>query len=190
MNVFLDHLSAIIVGTTVVTILVAAQLMTSESTIEQGQYLAARKQTQGFVQVLEADLFNIGYGVAPHTKPVLLANDSTFTFLRKVDTTAVATVRTISYRRRTARHVRLPDGRRIPVYRVDRTDDGVSTGGVADVLTDFEMTPIQRDGTRAPTSDSVVGVRIEMALSYWTDPKRILTDRSLFARTYYSPNLD
>lgn len=189
MQFLIDYLSSILVGSVVLVILLVSQTSTKQNEIDQQLYQAARRQTLAFKLTLEADLFNLGYGVLPDEEDITEWTDSSFAFRRKMTATATAPVVTVRYARRLHHTVPGPDGTTVPVFEIARTEDGLAAGGTVPALTDYSLDLIGRDGNTTTDRARAVGVRVAFAALYGGRERDVVRNRSWHRRTYYPKNL-
>ena len=189
MQFLLDHLSAALVGGVVILILGVIGIRAGESTTGAQIYESSRRYNQAFAQQLEGDLLNVGYGVPAATDPLLEWTDSTFRFLRRIDTLAASPVAEVTYRRATVGAVEI-DGAAVPLYRVDRFVDGVRTGGSPPTLSAYRLALVTRSGAETADLDAALGVRVAFRTSFGTTGDDHVGSASRFERTFYPANLD
>jgi hypothetical protein len=105
MQFFYDHLTAAVVGTIVLLMVVAVQFQGQTANVESGAFYMNRVQSLSFIEIMERDFPNIGSGVTPGVDPMITAYDWSgetryFEFWATVEAGDGATVELIRYEAR------------------------------------------------------------------------------------------
>lgn len=161
MQLILDNLVALLVGTVVLVILLALTTGWSTETRDRTRAYTTREMQRSLAEMFERDVFNIGANV-PVGDPMLVENsDSVFSFHGAVNGSGAA--RLIEYR--LVSHS-VSDS----TYKIERWVDGVYTGGSAGLLKSFEVDLLSENDvpvTTAPYSAArKVVIRFQSALPY------------------------
>jgi hypothetical protein len=91
MQVFFDHIAAVLLGGTVLLIIAVTQFQGQEAAVDGVQYYAAKSQMVDLVRQLQVDLQNVGAGVDNAQIPL---GDAFVAYATSGDTTDVLAVRT------------------------------------------------------------------------------------------------
>ena len=162
MTALLDNLSAVLVFSTVALVLMVTQFRMQQDTVEATVAYIAKKQLLSFAEVIEDEFELMGEGVAG-TKIESLTSDgygrtSSFVFNREID--GVETE--IEYQLVAVDTVDV-SGRDVEVFRVDRLEDGVASGGGPGLISDFRVQLLTSNGASATPATARV-VRITMSV--------------------------
>ena len=163
MNVFLDHLTSIIVGAVVIVISLATLTRGTEESQETTRTYITQQALSGFTDVLEADLENVGVQLPLGEAAFVQHTADSFTF-RGLDGPEGASAR-IRYTR-TA--VGVLDS--LTLYRIDRYVNDVAEGSIEGAITAFTVSLLDNRGNPVGVSDwddiRQVKVRVERATAY------------------------
>ncbi len=187
MHVILDHLTATVVGTIVLLVLLAVVMRTAEAGTDQQVYETSQRMAQSLAQQLEGDLLNVGYGLPSTVAPLVSWTDSSLVVHRRSGPQPTDPILRVEYRR-TTRGSTVANGVTLPVYQVERLQDGVLAGGTAATLTAFELDLI--DVADAETSDltQAVALRASFRTSFGTGDDQS-DNASRYSRTFHPENL-
>ena len=187
MQFILDHISASLVGGTVLLILLVAQVRTGEVVVDQTSYYVAKTQLLNMNDMVEADFKNVGFGVPASTPVFNVVTDDATEFLRLLDPddTNLATVR---YELVPTDTLEI-DEEEVPVFEVQRIVDGVLTGKTpaSMIVFDVELRNVEGDPVADPVDAETVHVRYEMAMPFDTDARYL--KKVHWTRTFLAPNL-
>ena len=154
MQFILDNISATIVGSTILLMLVATNHRNMLSSTEATSFYMMSKQSLEFTYTLKHDLQNVSSVVT------ISETDSTFTFYAQTDP-ADTTKHQVKY-------VRSKTGVRdaVNLYQIERFVDNVYAGGSLSTITDWMIEAHNEQGnTIADASDArQIYVRFKMAL--------------------------
>lgn len=206
MFVFLDNLSATLIASTVLLIIVVLQARTTEINMEQATTYMVKKQASELSTWLESDLLMLGRNmtdpaVVPFENPVDSGLVTTrFTFYRDSIDTSVDPVDTI---RVGVRYALLRTGTRtisdepVDVFRLRREtqEDGgawTEAGGAAPLLSYFKIDMLNRDArpvaapadVAAVNADSVRNTRLRFSMVTPFETKR-----TTLRQVYYGSTL-
>lgn len=187
MHVLLDHLTATVVGSIVLLVLLAVVMRTGEAETDQQVYETSQRMAQSLAQQLEGDLLNIGYGLPSTVAPIESWTDSSLVIHRRSGTQPTDPILRVEYRR-TTRDSTVVDGVTLPVYQVERFQDGAPAGGTAPTLTAFELDLIDAAGAETTDLAQAVAVRALFRTSFGTGDDQA-DNGSRFSRTFHSANL-
>ena len=158
---WLDHLTAILVGTVVVAIAAGVVLTRASTASEETQAYATEAARDAFVDQAKMDFENLGAGRLAGEAPVL-AHDSTRVLFRTIADGAGSRA-TVEYRLVSA------DSSGAPPYHLERWADGVRAGGSAGLVRAFELGWVDAAGASVPFADPAlrgVEVWIEWEVPY------------------------
>lgn len=194
MQFLLDHLSALLVASSVLLLVIVSRTDASQLSIEQTSHYSARSQVQTFTQWLQADLTDIGEnygnGRVAFSMPVQgtsgLSNGMTTLFEFSRDSLQTTSGVTRRYRvfiryRLLSRGTTLVDSEptAIPLFGVERDEQvvpaptdsvtptaggWVRAGGGPGTLSQFRIVPNTRDGQ--PTTDLNAVDFLQLRLSF------------------------
>ena len=157
MTVALDHITAILVGTVVILILLSTLVQRSEDGTNAVRAYAVQSDLSSFTDVLEVDLDNVGVQLPIGVVPVVELTPSRFAFYSLSGPGGVPAL--IEYVRTAVGDA---DGQ--PTFRVERRVGGVATGGAA-LLTVFTFTLLDETGAPVTATGSAalrqIRVRVE-----------------------------
>ena len=186
MSVFLDHLAATLVGTTVVVVLAAIVLGGRSEAVQQARYDIHREQARMLSTILEDDLRNAGAGVPPSQSALVEASDGAISF-RVKEGFGNSPVRTVRYQRVGTGTVAVGSSS-VPAYAIERTVDGdlrQRVEGLTELA--FEL----RDADGAPTADLARGraVHVRFAIGAPSADPTGIDPRARYRRAVQMPNL-
>ncbi len=176
MSFILDNLTATIIGTVALLIILTMQHQVRESSTERTAVYMAKNQSLELGNWMQRDLSNFGAGINPG-QPVFDGTEKnaagltkTFSFRRRADSTAASPVIQISYELAQKDSVKL-NGNYVKLYQVIRKVDGVKTGSSPALLTDFVIELLDATGatTYAASAAAYLRVRFAMALPFARD---------------------
>ncbi|MEM1057002.1 MAG: hypothetical protein AAGI52_15875 [Bacteroidota bacterium] len=183
----LDNLTAILIGTTVLLMLVGISVRLSQTGTDQQVFETSQRVAQSLAQQLEGDLPNVGYGVPRSIAPIVSWTDSSFAFRQRGGLDPDDPILVVEYRRVIAGTV-IAGGAPQPVYRVERYENGARIGGSPTSLASFELDLLDASGTPTALPEDARAVRVRFAASFLTrDASATTTAR--FDRTFHPLNL-
>lgn len=188
MDVLVDHLSATVIGTTVLLVLLGIGLRMTETGTDQQVYETSQRMSQALAQQLEGDLLNVGYGLPASTAPIESWTDSTFTFRRRSGEALTDPILTVEYRRVTTDST-VVDGAPRPVYTVERYENGVYSGGSTALLSTFDIDVLGDSGTPPATLEDTRAIRVRFVMSFGSGDNHT-ENSSRYSRTFRPANLD
>lgn len=189
MQFLLDHLTSALVGGVVMMVLLAVGARMSDGGRDTQLYETSRRQSQAFAQQLEHDLLNVGYGVPTTSAPIQEWTDSTFVFLRKLDTLSTAPVVEVAYRRATVDSVEVR-GQTVALYEVQRFQDDVRSGGSPPTLTGFRIGLVDRAGAATTDLAAAIGIAVGFRNAWGGAAADHTGSAARYDRTFYPANLD
>ena len=151
MAVLLDHLTAFLVGATVLGVLAALGLSAQRDGVDAVSDYALRRQVESFGATVQTDLASLSAPVS------LDASGGAFAFRARLtphDTT-----------QHVVRYVRESAGERggVPAFRIARYVDGARAGGSADVVGGWTVVAQAADGLPAGSPAEVARVYVALA---------------------------
>ncbi|WP_457651834.1 hypothetical protein [Rhodocaloribacter sp.] len=187
MQILLDHITATMIGGTVLLILAVSQFRTSEAVVDQTSYYASKRQILEMTEMIEFDFKNIGLGV-PAGTPVfneVSENAVEFLMLLDPDDTALSVVRYVTVPTDTLEL----DGKEVPVYEVQRIVNGTVSGRSPARMSEFviELRNVEGDPVGDPEDAETIHVRFSLIPPFSADKGFI--KESHWARTFSAPNL-
>ncbi|MDX1650459.1 MAG: hypothetical protein R3263_11455 [Myxococcota bacterium] len=165
MSILLDHLSSVLVTAALALMLVATQVQGQRSAVERTALYAAKKHTLEVADLLTRDLENLGLGMPYGQRIGSVRTDSSgrtrsFEFWRQ---DAGGSPVRIRYALEEAGTV-MAGGERVPLFAVQRYQDGVASGGSLGAVRFFRIEVLDEAGAPvAPTSAAARQVRIQLA---------------------------
>lgn len=187
MHVLIDHLTATLIGTAVLLMLMGIGLRMSQAGTDQQVYETSQRVAQSLAQQLEGDLPNVGYGVPRSAAPIVSWTDSSFVFRQRMGTAPSDPLVTVEYRRVTA-GTALVGGTPTPIYRVERYEDGVLAGGSAATLSAFDLDLLDASGATTALVADARALRVRFTASFLTRDAPT-TNAARFDRTFHPLNL-
>ncbi len=187
MQVLLDHITATMIGGTVLLILAVSQFRTSEAVVDQTSYYASKRQVLEMTEMIEFDFKNIGLGV-PMGSSVFneVSQDAIeFMMLLDPDDTALSVVR---YQKVPTDTLEI-DGEEVPVFEVQRIVNGTVSGRTPGRMSEFvtELRNIEGDPVSSPEDAKTIHVRFSLIPPFNAD-KGFLKS-SNWTRTFTPANL-
>ena len=187
MQILLDHITATLIGGTVILILAVSQFRTSEAVVDQTSYYAVKRQILEMTEMIESDFKNIGLGV-PAGTPVfneVSENAIEFLLLLDPDDTALSVVRYTEVPTDTLEI----DGEDIPVFEVQRIVNGTVSGRSPARMSEFvvELRNVEGDPVSSPEDAETIQVRLSMIPPF--SPDKGFLKESHWTRTFTPANL-
>ncbi|MCS7081674.1 MAG: hypothetical protein N2561_09780 [Bacteroidetes bacterium] len=178
MQALWDHAQGVVIGMIALLLLLGIQERAREARTEATLYVMARSELMAFVEMLEADLANIGSGV-PAGEAKLLSGDSLhLEFRRRIE--ANGPIRTVRYVRLFSRYG--PDGR--PLYEVRRYLDGAPAGSGPSALRAFRFELLNDAGQPTTIASEVRQIRVYLAAAYPFDQQKGYLPHTRWQATY------
>ena len=161
MQFLLDNLAASLILSIILLMVLGVNLRTQEKLTETSSFYAMTKQGDNVIQILRRDMQ--GMEEAKTIQGIGRSGYETyFEFVGTVGTDV--TPRTIRYTPDSVGTVfyESSDGttKSLPVFTVTRTVDGVPFGGSGDIITDWEMTCLNKGDSTATSLDQCARVRV------------------------------
>ena len=146
MQFILDHISAILISTAVVLLVLSTQFNAQRAGVEQTIAYASKKQTLEMADYIEDELLLIGDGTTDLIVSVETNDEgetTLFSFWRDDDD---GTDMLVSYTLTETSTVEIDD-ETIQMYRMDRFEDGVASGGGSSTIEHFRITMLDENGS-------------------------------------------
>ena len=180
MTTLLDHITATIVGTSVLLLVVVMQFRTQQTAIQRAMAYTTKKQAIEMGTWIQEDMANIGAGLNLGSTAVSASSQNTagytnqFSFKRKLNPDDESAV--------TVNYVLVPtdtlviEGRSVNFFQLERRINDVVTGRSPRTLTSFHVDMLDSSG-RVTTSRSLakqVQIRFSSTVPYRGDGTRYL----------------
>ena len=166
-----DNLTAMIIGSAVLLIMLNMQRQTQQIAVERTLNHVSTRHSIEFGRWIQEDLANVGAGVSQNAAamqaPRVNADGLTreFSFWRKLDAGAASAV-LVAYTLDLADTVHVQRGRQkvaMPLYRVRRTTDGQADGESMPTLTDFKIELLDGEGETTATPAEARYIRVQFS---------------------------
>ncbi|NQV71606.1 hypothetical protein HQ496_00685 [bacterium] len=184
MQVILDHLSAVIISSAVLLLILSTQFNAQRATTEQTIASIAKKSTLEMVDYLEDELLLIGDGTEDTIQSASTNSDgmtTAFSFWRQDDS---GTDMLVSYTLTEQDSVQFKDDW-VQLYQFNRSENGVASGGGSSTLSHFEITMLTETGAVTTTPANARLLRLRAVTVYpYGDP-----DDSYLHRTFWGITL-
>jgi hypothetical protein len=190
MQVILDHLSAVIIASTVMLLILSTQFNAQRASAEQTIAYMAKKSTLEMVDYLEDELLLIGDGTDDTIVDVTTNSagmTTLFSFWREDD---AGLDMLVSYTLTEEDSVEFSDGW-VQMYRFNRFENGVATGGGSSTLEHFEITMLTETGAVTTTAAAARLLRLKAVNVYpYGDPEDSYLHRTFWGITLRPMNLE
>lgn len=178
MQLLLDNLTATIIASVIVLMMMVVKLRGQETLAETTAFYAMTKQGETFAKVVRRDMQGLADVYTVEEDPA----DSTFRFKGRVGNDP--TLYDITYRRE---WVKSRDG--VDFYQIKRLVDGQPAGNSGPIVTDWEIQALNKDGLPitdpSKTADCrQVYVQVEVASSFFETET---VKRVNWESTFYPP---
>jgi len=187
MQILIDHITATMIGGTVLLILTVAQFRTNAAAIDQTSYYASKKQVLELTNMIEADFKNIGLGV-PSGTPVFNEVTSTALEFKMLLDPGDPVYSTVRYEVVPADTLEL-DGQNVPLTKLRRIVNGVLTGQSPPRMTEFvvELRNVLGNPVANPEDTETIHVHFALVPPFNADDGYI--KKTYWTRTFLAPNL-
>jgi hypothetical protein len=160
MQFILDNLSAVMIFSAVAIALAVTQLNSTQASVESTIGYMSKKQTLELGAVMEQELKLIGEGTFGKNIDSAVKNadgqTTSFVFWRNDGSTDIK----VEYKLVQTETVKIK-GEDVKLYRMDRYENGILTGGSGPTLRDFVVEPLDASGSVvSPASAVLVRARI------------------------------
>lgn len=152
MQLILDNLSATLIGSVILMTLLLINFRNQSAAVESTGNYALNRQMLDFTEVLQRDLQNVS------SVESLAETDSAFAFFAQVEEDDTTKYRVVYERSQVGTRDNLP------LYRIERFVDGVSSGSSMGVVTEWEIAALDAAGSQAVDPDQAqqITVRVRM----------------------------
>lgn len=165
MQFVLDHLSAILISSAVLLLVLSTQFSAQRAATEQSIAYAAKKQTLSMAEFLEQDFLLIGEGTPDGIASITQSesgNTSAFSFWREDD---LGLPMLVSYTLTELDSVDIK-GDMYQLYRLNRMENLASAGGGGSSLINFTITMLDETGSPTDTISEARLLRITAVNAY------------------------
>jgi len=170
MQLILDNIAAIMIGSAVILIVLSTQFQAQRAATEQTIALISKTATLDLGRVLEEDLIVLGSGTSDTITDIQESGDSLTTVFefRKLD--ELGTEIEVTYRLTDANVVTIR-GEAVQLYTLDRYEDDVWAGGGGDHIRFFSISMLNTNGhkTSGVASARLLRVRLVNVYPYGED---------------------
>lgn len=187
MQILLDNIVATMLGGTVLLILTVSQFGANDAVIDQTSYYATRSQIINMTEMIEGDFKNIGLGVTPGTPIFNEVSEDAIEFRRLLNATDVVPS-VIRYEKVPTDTLEL-DGEQVPVFRVERTVNGVAAGRTPDRMREWVVELRNVEGEPVINVEDAETVHVRFLLVPPFNENKGYIRQAHWTRTYSPPNL-
>jgi hypothetical protein len=192
MVALLDHLTAILIGASLLCVLLFVQQRNKQAAVEATVHHAAQEQAFTAMEVIERDSDNMRLFDA--FRPLVrqsggLTTQLTFHTLADPDRGQASSLVAVTYRLEDTYRTMAVDGQTRPVYRLARyVNDGtgyVYAGGSTETVLDFDVALLGRDGSvviDGSATDALARLSVDL-VSAVAGPERVAGDQASTAAT-------
>lgn len=190
MQLMLDHISSILIASAVILVVLSTQFQAQRAATEQTIAYASKKMTLDLASMLEQELALIGDGTTDTITDVQTNADGQTTVFEFWREDELGTDIEITYRLTTSDIVDI-DGESVQLYRMDRYEDDVLSGGGGERLRHFSLTMLDESGgvTADAASARLIRAVVVNAFPYGTSADSYLFE-SHWGITIRPMNLD
>jgi len=187
MQFLIDHITATMIGGTVLLILAVAQFRTNEAVVDQTSYYASKKQVLELTNMIESDFKNVGLGVPPGA-PVF--NEVTPTAIEFNLLLAPGDVATSAVRYEAVPIDTLElDGQSEPLFQLRRSVNGVLTGQSPPRMAEFVVELRNIEGNPVANPEDTETIHVHYALVPPFNADKGFIKKTYWTRTFLAPNL-
>jgi len=190
MQVVLDHLSAVIISSAVLLLILSTQFNAQRASAEQTIAYMAKKSTLEMVDYIEDELLLMGDGTTDTIQDVTTNSDgmtTAFSFWREDD---AGVDMLVAYTLTERDSVEFKDGW-VQLYQFNRFENGVAAGGGSSTLEHFEITMLTASGTVTTSAANTRLLRLKAVIVYpYGDPEDSYLHRTFWGITLRPMNLD